>query len=181
MGGTLKCINIFFYMFQKSLIDNGIERAKAIDIQELRRTKNISNTPNTLPYITTHNPRNTETYNIIYQNIPLLRQDPRMKKALETHKIIKSKRQPKSLKKLLTSAKLPTENTTPIVKKCGRPNCGTCINLLEGTSYIFKSGHIFTVKNHFTCSSKNLIYVIKTVTQWFSRRLLPVLTICLVY
>ena len=61
-----------------------------------------------------------------------------MKKALETHKIIKSKRQPKSLKKLLTSAKLPTENTTPIVKKCGRPNCGTCINLLEGTSYIFK-------------------------------------------
>ena len=123
----------------------------------MRRTKNISNTPNTLPYITTHNPRNTETYNIIYQNIPLLRQDPRMKKALETHKIIKSKRQPKSLKKLLTSAKLPTENTTPIVKKCGRPNCGTCINLLEGTSYIFNSP---------SGLRKYLYYFTRVISRW---------------
>ena len=75
--------------YPTALIDNGIERANSINIQDLRRTRNNSNTPKTLPYITTHNPRNTETYNIIYQNIPLLRQDPRMKTALKTHKIIK--------------------------------------------------------------------------------------------
>ena len=147
--------------YPRTLIDNGIARAKAIDIQELRRPKDTLDTVNVLPYVSTHNPRNAEAYNIIHQNMPLLQKDQRMKRALQTQKIIKSKRQSKSLKKLLTSAKLPTENTTPTVKKCGRPNCGICINLIEGRTYEFKSGHIFSVRNHFTCASENLIYVLK--------------------
>lgn len=143
------------------LIENGIRRAESINIQTLRKPKQTQDTPNILPYISTHNPKNTEAYTIIHNNIPLLRLDPRLNKALETHKITKSKRQPKSLKKLLTSAKLPSTNTTPMVKKCGRPNCGTCPHLIEGSTYNFHSGHTFVVKNDFSCASKNLIYVIR--------------------
>ena len=64
--------------------------------------------------------------------------DQRMKRALATQKIIKSKRQSKSLKKLLTSAKLSKDDTIPSVKKCGRSNCGICQNIMEGQSYEFK-------------------------------------------
>ena len=144
-----------------SLIDHGIERATGIDIEELRTTKDKSETTNVLPYVSTHNPRNTEAFNIKHQDIPLLKKDPRMKTALQTQKIIKSKRQSKSLKKLLTSAKLPTEKTVPVVKKCGRPNCGICVYIIEGEKYEFKSGQIFYVKNNFTCASENLIYALK--------------------
>ena len=143
------------------LIDNAIQRATSIDMQTLRQPKSTPNTLYTLPYISTYNPKNIEAYTIIHQNIPLLKQDPRLKKALEKHTIIKSKRQPRSLKKLLTSAKLPSTNPQPTVKKCGRPNCGTCFHLIEGPSYQFQSGHIFVVKRNLNCASKNLIYAIR--------------------
>ena len=76
--------------YPSKLIDHGIQRAKAMDIHELRQAKSISAETNVLPYISTHNPRNSEAYNIIYQNLPMLKKDPRMKRALETQKIIKS-------------------------------------------------------------------------------------------
>ena len=147
--------------YPESLIENGIERAKSINIEELRTTKDVSENVSVLPFISTHNPRNVEVYPFIYQNLPVLRKDPRMKEALGTQKIIKSKRQAKSLKKLLTNAKLPTDIIEPTVKKCGRSNCGICINLIEGTFFEFNTGHKFTVKNNFTCASGNLIYAMK--------------------
>lgn len=83
-----------------------------------------------------------------------------MKQAFEIHKIIKSKRQEKSLKTFLTSAKLPSVIATPIVKKFGRPNCGTCINLNEEAAHKFKSVQILTAKSNSTYS-RNFIYAIK--------------------
>ena len=77
--------------YPRTLIDNGIARAKAIDIQELRRPKDTLDTVNVLPYVSTHNPRNAEAYNIIHQNMPLLQKDQRMKRALQTQKLSKVK------------------------------------------------------------------------------------------
>lgn len=54
-------------------MDSGIERANAIYIKELRKTKSNTNTPNTLLFITTYKSENTDVYNIIHQNIPLLK------------------------------------------------------------------------------------------------------------
>ena len=64
----------------------------------------------------------------------------RMKRALATQKIIKSKRQSKSLKKLLTIAKYLLHP-----KKYGCSNCGICKNIMEGESNEFKFGEIFTI------------------------------------
>ena len=52
---------------------------------------------------------------------------------LSNFKLIKSKRQPNNLKRLLTKAKF-NHNVDHEVKRCSRPNCGLCIHLLEGNS-----------------------------------------------
>ena len=83
-----------------------------------------------------------------------------MKKVLEKQQIIKSKRQPKTLKKILTRAKVHIQSSDPTVKKCGRANCGICSYLIEGPEFTFKDGQTFKVKENLTCNSENLIYVI---------------------
>ena len=144
------------------LINDGIKRAKSITTEELRKTKK-SNKPThiTLPYVSTYNPRNIEAFNTIKQNLPILHKDPKLKRILHNVKIVRSHKQPKSLKKILTNARLhPTPNNAG-VKKCNRPNCGTCPYILEGSTYHFKHGQLFTIKSELNCASKNLIYVIR--------------------
>ena len=86
-----------------------------------------------------------------------------MKRVLEKTPVIKSNRQPKSLKQLLTRAKFidQADSCQPKVTKCGHPTCATCDNLIEGESFEFKDGPKFRVKTNMTCSSSNLLYVIK--------------------
>ena len=82
-----------------------------------------------------------------------------MNKVLSNFKLIKSKRQPNKLKRLLTMAKF-NHDFNHEVKRCNRPNCGFCIHLLEVT----RSN--LTVEKDFcsqikTCEVKNVVYVIK--------------------
>ena len=147
--------------YPPSLIDLGINKAKKLDPKTLKTPKQTTTSQlKTLLYISTHNPRNSEAYNTIIQNLPLLTSDPKMHDIIKTHKLIKCKKQHKSLKRLLTNAKLYKTTTKPEVKRCGRPNCGTCPHLLEGSVFLFKQGESFTIKTNFTCASENLIYAI---------------------
>ena len=82
-----------------------------------------------------------------------------MKNVLEKYPIIKSKRQAKSLKSILTNAKLEPPSRIPEVKKCNRANCGVCNYLSEGSVFHFKEGPIFKIRNDFTCDSSNLLYI----------------------
>ena len=86
-----------------------------------------------------------------------------MKKMLKKTKIIKSKRQPRNLKQMLTRAKFETKDTVtnPSVKKCKDKRCGTCPYIIEGDNFTFENGQYFKVKCDMDCSSKNVIYVIK--------------------
>ena len=146
--------------YPKSLIQNGINMAKEIDIKELRKVK-TKEEKTVIPYVSTFNPQNNEIYNIIHGNIPILTNDERMKNVLNNKIIIKSKRQPKSLKKLLTKAKLPAEEEeNQTITKCGRSNCGNCLYMIEGSTFKFKNGMVFKVKHSMSCASSNLIYVI---------------------
>lgn len=62
-----------------SIVINGQQNKtwQTTDIQELWKKNQLSNI---LSYMWTNNIRNTEAYNIIHKNVPLLRQDTRMKK-----------------------------------------------------------------------------------------------------
>lgn len=69
-----------------SLIDDGIKRAKKLDIKTLKIT-NHNTTPHTktLIYLSTHNPKNYEVFKTIVQNRCLLIRDSKMNNIVKSH------------------------------------------------------------------------------------------------
>lgn len=104
---------------------------------------------------------NPEIFSIIKSNMPIIQQDERLKRIFPCSKFIKSKRQPNNLKKILTIARFDEISVIPEVKKCIRHNCGLCVHLLEGSTYIFNCGKRFNVYESMNCEVKNVIYVIR--------------------
>ena len=92
-----------------------------------------------LPYVSTFNPNNTEMFGIFKNNMNILTNDQTMREALSTSKIIKSKRQPPNLKRLITKAKFTEQKikTSNKLFKCNRPNCALCVCIEEGNCYNF--------------------------------------------
>ena len=83
-----------------------------------------------------------------------------MNDILSNFKLIKSKRQPNSFKRLLSKAKF-NHNVDHEVKRSNRPNCGLCIHLLEGNSVEFNCGRKMYVHESMTCEVKNVVYDMK--------------------
>ena len=145
--------------YPESLIDGGIAKAMNLDKNTLRTIKNKTD-DKVIPYVSTHNPKNPEIYKVIQFNLPILKEDPKMNDILSNFKIIKSKRQPNNLKRLLTKAKFSNSDHHE-VKRCHKPNCGLCVHLIEGDAFEFKCGRKFYVHESMTCAVKNVLYVIK--------------------
>ena len=149
--------------FPISLINKGIDLAKKIPISELRKTKE-KKSDDVLPFVTTFNRCNPEIFHEAYKNLNQLRMSERLENLLKETKLIKSKRQPKNLKKLLTSAKFESENNlvTEGVSKCKNKRCKICDIIIEGKHFMFKhSGSYFEIKRNLTCTSKNVVYVLQ--------------------
>ena len=146
--------------YPQSIINTGIEKAKNLTIQELRTVKTKTD-ENIIPFVSTFNPRNPEMHHIIIQNIPILYADPDMKEIFAKYDIIKSKRQPFNLKKILTRAKFEEITPSPGIRKCQRPNCGLCEHIIEGDTFNFNCGKTFKIKHISSCEIKNTIYVMK--------------------
>ena len=145
--------------YPERLIDGGIAKAMNLDNNTLRTIKNKTD-DKVIPYVSTHNPKNPEIYKVIQFNLPILKEDPKMNDILSNFKIIKSKRQPNNLKRLLTKAKFSNSDHHE-VKRCHKPNCGLCVHLIEGDAFEFKCGRKFYVHESMTCAVKNVLYVIK--------------------
>jgi len=140
-------------------ITAGIERAEKIDIKDLRNVKRKSHENEILPFVSTHNPNNGNFFHIIAETQNLLLNDSAMANALKTSKIIASRRQSPSLKKLLTRASL--NQNMGVVSHCTDKRCKTCPYMPIVSSLSFHStGKVFYLRNEFTCTSRNLIYCI---------------------
>ena len=57
-----------------------------------------------ITYVSTFNPKQPELFQAIQQNLPILYEDDLMKEIIQKYTIIKSKRQPNNLKRLITKA-----------------------------------------------------------------------------
>lgn len=80
-------------------------------------------------------------YNIILQNIPILKWEREMNLIFQTHVIRKSERQPKFMKSFLTQFQAhSTIAVKPTGTKWGKPNCGICVNLIKEKEFSFKRG-----------------------------------------
>ena len=147
--------------YPKKLIDDSMQKAKALDIAQLRNQQPKVKNSKIIPLVTTHDPNITNAFTVIKSHLPILHQSPKMKTLVKTSDIIHSRRQPKSLKKLLTTAKFnPSETGNTEVKKCSDPRCGTCNYLQTGNQLILKNGMVFCIRTTMDCKTENLIYCI---------------------
>ena len=95
------------------------------------------------------------------KNLEVLKNKDKIKEILNTRKIIKSQRQPKNLKRILTSSTLG-ENKTQRVTKCNNKRCKICDIIIEGKSYTFKNAETkFEINKNLSCNSINVVYIIE--------------------
>ncbi len=154
--------------YPEPLIANGIRVAKSKTRDELLQqvNKQTDLSKETLPLVTTHNPKQFNLYKLVNSTIDTLQCDDRLKVLVQSIKLINSKRQGPNLKSLLTRARF-SDNSSLVskhhtVSKCCDPRCGTCDVILEGSQYTLKdSQKTLTVNENMTCKSQYLIYVIK--------------------
>ena len=139
--------------YPESLIKAGIEKAKALDRDAVGTVKN-KNEQGLITYVSTHNPRQKEIFGNIENDLHVLKRDNRMKEVLEPYKIIKSKRQPKNLKKLLTKTKFTEMQNIPKVTRCNKSKCGLCKHLIDGEEFKFKCGKAIKVACNISCDVK---------------------------
>ena len=146
--------------YPENVIDAGIQRALNLNRSELRQVRQNPE-DNVVTYVSTFNPKNPELFGAILQNLNILREDQKMNAILQANTIIKSKRQPANLKRLLTRAKFDENIQIATINKCNRPNCGLCKCMIVGNSFTFKFGKTFYVTTSMECEAKNLIYVMR--------------------
>ena len=157
--------------YPEQIITHGITlaRSKNRDTLLQRHESNATKPKDqkeSLPLVTTYNPKQFNLYNLVNNTINTLSNDERLRSLVPKLKLINSRRQGPNLKSLLTKAKF-SENSSMMannysVNKCSDPKCGTCEVLLEGSSYKLKeSGHTLTVNDDLTCKAQYVIYVIK--------------------
>ena len=94
------------------------------------------------------------------KNLELKNKD-KIKEILNTAKIIKSQRQPKNLKRILTSS-IFGENTTQVVTKCNNKPYKICDTIIERGSYTFKNPKTkCKINKDLSCNLKKLVYIIE--------------------
>ncbi len=109
----------------------------------------------------THNPNNPGIQKDINSSLSILGTSSKINTIMNKTKVIRSRRQPPSLKHQLTNAKFSSNVDGPsFVKKCGDKRCKCCSHIRESNNIKFEIGVLFHVKSDMNCNSSNLIYVI---------------------
>ena len=116
--------------YPRKLAAKGVEEALKIPKEQLRKEKqNTQNEDKILTFVSTHNPTNPSMFKIIKESIAILDACPKMKRGLQNFKLINSKRQRPSLKKLLTHPKFSDKekgSSTTTVNHCKDKRCKAC-------------------------------------------------------
>ena len=142
----------------RRLITEAINRARALDINELRKERARTKTA-VIPFITTYNPNNPDIYHSVRIIFDSLCSDITVSKAFSNTKLLKSLRQGKSLKRLLTRA--DDKNRKGVVSKCGDKRCACCSHIIECTDIsLCRDSPKLTISHTLDCNSKSVIYAL---------------------
>ena len=117
-----------------------------------------------IAFITTHNPNNPQVTGLIKQTFNNIKKKNGLRHIFNNKKIVIAKRKTPNIKQIISKAAFTlTETPTEIgIKKCSKTKCATCTHFEEVSEIKFKnSDKTFKLKREFTCSSKNLIYLLK--------------------
>ena len=144
--------------YPKSIIENGIEKAKSTSMEVLRSCRKKDIDPNIIPFVHTYNPNNPNMFKIIQHSLPSLCGDKTLEPVFKDIKFISSKRQAPNLKRILTRAALNRDTRTGGVKRCNDKRCKACPYMNEVSDFLFKGTSTkYVIKCEFTCWSKNLL------------------------
>ena len=145
--------------YPPKLIETSFNDAKSIPKHRLRQQK--PTTPaieKLLTFMSTCNPRNPDIFKIIKETLPLLNARQKMKRALQSFKLINSRCQPPNLKGILTRARfifpaeIERDNATK-TKRCNITQCGTCNLLTETSEVLFNNSSTpFQIKENMDCT-----------------------------
>ena len=92
---------LHFQEYLQNLIQEAIQKATSIPIENLRASKSKTDS-NNLVFVTTFNPNNKNVFPLIQAALKSLQQSNETKESFKDIKLIKSQRQPSSPKKFLT-------------------------------------------------------------------------------
>ena len=126
--------------------------------------QNAKKTDNSTPVIAiTNNPRNPPLQQWVQDSLPILHSSSRLQEILPTPPII-THRNPHSLRTILMPSRLPEplSSDPPGCWKCLKKRCVLCREHLSPTTTLmdYKTGSTFTIRQHITCETSNLIYLI---------------------
>ena len=91
---------LYFQEYPQNLIQEAIQKATSIPIENLRASKAKTDS-NNLAFVTTFNPNNKSIFPLIQTAFKSLQQSHETKEYFKDINVIKNQRQPSSLKKLL--------------------------------------------------------------------------------
>ncbi len=145
-----------------NIIDNGINKAMSINQTDLRSTKIRTNDEkNVIPFVHTHSPSNGVISTVIDHSLNILKTDDHMKEIISNSKIVKSRRQPPNLGRLLCRSRFDQNQPTNEISKCSDSRCRCCDHIITGNTHQLKSGTVLKPNSDMSCDSMNLIYVIE--------------------
>ena len=120
----------------------------------------------TIPLVLTYHPTNAVVKNIMTRNFHLLRDDPDTGDIYRPLRVLCAYRRDNNLRDSLVRSHL-NETTASVEDRgtfpCGRPRCNTCAHTNASPTINTPGGHI-TVNSKYTCTSYNVVYVIKCRT-----------------
>ena len=158
--------------YPSGLIDNGIERARAIDRSILLNNSRDRNQEENIPFVFSHNCANPQVLDIVRQSTHMLMPSERMREVMRNKKIVAARRQPPNLKMHLFQPRFETspQTTRGSVTSCrklpgrkptrGQP-CRCCEVLNECSVFKFHgTDDEFELRWHFTCDTMNVIYAL---------------------
>ena len=117
----------------------------------------------TIPLVLTYHPNNTLVKIILTSNLHLLRNDTDITAIFQPVRILSAYRRDGNLRDSLVRSTL---NSTTVVDDdrgtfpCGRSRCNTC-TFTNVSAFLDSPGGRITINDKFTCTSNNVVYVIK--------------------
>ena len=138
-----------------TLIDHAFCRAAQNGTQRSQLEGSSNNRNNKVPFICTYNKNNPNVYrDVILPISNAIKQIPHF----DNCEIYRSYRQPPNLIRLLNHNNRPTIKG---ITRCEEARCGCCDLLITGNQISLKNNEPFKIKTNMSCTSKNLIYVLR--------------------
>ena len=140
-------------------LEHDLRRVTAISRPDaLRGSEQADTTTDRVPLVLTYHPFNTQVKRYLIQNFNILSTDQQTRVIFPQQPFVAYKRD-LSLRNMLVHSAENSSTGRPGSRACQRPRCQTC-EYINPVTEIRGPKCTFTIHDHFSCVSENLVYCI---------------------